>query len=365
MTGLRPKRTAFAPGFTLLEMMIASFMISVIVVAALSVYARSNRTASDQQQYAQLQQDVRAAMYFVSRDVRMAGTGLPENYRAAYMEGWDNENQGVTVRPDRLRVMGNTDLPFSETIVSLNGSGLKLNLNDYCLSQHSYEAADYAGLIVLILPAPGAPCWSTTLREITYVQEQTDGTDVWMNFTHGRAQYINPPGGLNALCPDDDYIGGTILLADVREYWLDVTGNASGLTAGMNGYIGGGVGGVLYVTHNGVHNAVAQNIENFQLQYNGDMDADGDLDGFTNWNSAWTAAERALIRDVRIWVLGRTPARFASIPAYASRDTALYRRPQLANSEAAEEDDWHKRFLMESTTNIRNLSLDIHNKDQR
>jgi len=61
-----------------------------------------------------------------------------------------------------------------------------------------------------------------------------------------------------------------ILFANVNEYWLDVTGSVSGLTAGVNGYIGGGTGGVLYATKNGVHSALAQNIETIQFQYNGD-----------------------------------------------------------------------------------------------
>jgi prepilin-type N-terminal cleavage/methylation domain-containing protein len=365
MNRLRRLRLSFAPGFTLLEMMIASFMVTIVVVAALSVYSRSNKTASDQQQLTQVQQDVRAAMYYVTRDVRMAGMSLREEFRMAAIEGWDNEDQGGEVRPDRLRIMGNVDLPFAETIVTLNGSGLKIGLNDYSLTQYPYADSDYCGKIILLLPGPGSSCTSTALREITDVQHTTDGLNVWINFTHGRAQNINPPGGLNALCSDEAYIGGAVLFADVREYWLDVTGNAPGLTAGLNGYIGDGVGGVLYLMYNGVLSPIAQNIENLQFQYNGDLDANGTLDGFTDWNSSWTAAQRAKIREVRIWVLGRTPGRFANIPAFASRNTSLYRRPDVANSAAATSDDWHKRFLLDSTANIRNMSLDIYNKDQR
>jgi hypothetical protein len=148
---------------------------------------------------------------------------------------------------------------------------------------------------------------------------------------------------------------------------LDVTGNAPGLTAGENGYIGGGVAGVLYETNNDVHYPLAQNIENIQFQYNGNFDGDGlgTLDGFTNWNSAWTAAQVASIRQIRVWVVGRTEDRFVGIPAAASRNTYLYRRPAIANSPGATVDDWHKRFLGDSTSNIRNMTLDVYNRVTR
>jgi prepilin-type N-terminal cleavage/methylation domain-containing protein len=365
MNGLQRLRAALAPGFSLTEMLVASLIVTIVVVSALSVYSRSNKTAADQQQYSQLQQDVRAAMYYVSRDVRMAGTGLPDNFRAASLEGADNESQGAAVLPDRLKIMGNIEIPFQETIVSLNGGEMKIYLNDYSLKQYSFSDADYVGRIVLVLPASGSTCTNTALREITSVQHHSDGTNVSFSFTHGRAQDINPPGGLKDTCDDSAYAGGTILFADVREYWLDVTGNVSGLTAGQNGYIGEGTGGVFYMTNNGVHCAIAQDIENLQFQYNGDLDADGTLDGFSDWQTSWTTAQRARIREIRIWVLGRTPDRFVSIPALASRNTYLYRRPHIANSPAATSDDGHKRFLLDSTANIRNMSLDIYNKDQR
>lgn len=365
MNGLQRLETALERGFTLIEMLAANLIVTILIVAALSLYSRSNKTAADQQQYTQLQQDVRAAMYYVDRDVRMAGTGLPEEFRAASLEGTDNEDQGSEVQPDRLKIMGNIELPFHETLVSLNASALTSNLSDYSLNHYSLSDGDYIGRIVLFLPVTGSMCANTPLREITGAARQADGTNVFLNFTLGRAQFITPPGGLSSMCDDSSYAGGTVMFADVHEFWLDVTGNVSGLTAGQNGYIGGGTGGVLYMTNNGVHCAIAQNIENLQFRYNGDLDDNGTLDGFSDWNAGWTAAQRGRIREACIWVLGRTPGRFANIPAYASRNTYLYRRPTVANSAAAISDDWHRRFLLESTANIRNMSLDIYNKDQR
>ena len=85
----------------------------VIVVATLSLYMRSNKVAVDQNQYAEVQHDVRSGMYLISRDIRMAGVGLPVEFFGYALEGVNNENQGVEVTPDRLTIMGNIDDPIN------------------------------------------------------------------------------------------------------------------------------------------------------------------------------------------------------------------------------------------------------------
>ncbi len=121
------------------------------------------------------------------------------------------------------------------------------------------------------------------------------------------------------------------------------------------------------MTLNGVHYPLAQNIETIQFQYNGDFDgdADGRLDGFRNWNTAWTNAQVGRIREVRIQILGRTRDAFVTVNRVPAPSLHLYRRPALANTAAASADDWHKRFLMESSSAIRNLSLSLYNTGMR
>ncbi|MCX6563641.1 MAG: prepilin-type N-terminal cleavage/methylation domain-containing protein [Candidatus Aminicenantes bacterium] len=361
----RSKHAHRTAGFTLIELLIVSLIMLVIIGIALSIYAKGNKTAADQQQYTRLQQDARAAMYYLARDVRMAGTGLPSNFLANALEGADNENQGGTVQPDRLKILGNIETPFALTITSVGGQGVTINLQDFSLEQFPYPESYYIGKNILVLPSPASTCVGAALRTITSVDPGLLG--ISERFQCLPNQGINLPGGLQDICDDAEFDGGSIIFADVREFWLDVTGNAPGLTAGLNGYIGGGMGGVLYLTNNGSHLPLAQNIENIQFQYNGNFDGDTALalDGFADWNSAWTPTQVASIRQVRIWVLGRTEDRFVSIPALPSRNTYLYRRPAIANSPAADTDDWHKRFLLDSTSNIRNMSLDVYNRVQR
>jgi hypothetical protein len=262
--------------------------------------------------------------------------------------------------------MGNIEDPLVLTIQKIPGNSGKIVINDQSFEQNGYPDSFYLGRTVLMLPNPASSCRGGSVRTINEVFHNNPGTNEFLRFQSGETPGVNMPGGLSNICADSEYApNGLLLLIDVNEYWLDVTGNAAGLTAGVNGYIGGGTGGVLYATKNGVHCPLAQNIETIQFQYNGDLNADGQMDGFTNWNASWTKTQVAAVRQVRIIVVGRTRDAFASITKVPVSSLYLYRRPPAANTAAATSDDWHKRFLLETTSTLRNASLNIYNTGAR
>lgn len=358
----------FPRGFTIMEILVGSAVMLVVILGALAVYMRSNRISVDQQQYTEVQHDVRSGMYFITRDIRMAGAGMPIEFSAYFLEGVDNDTTDTqaNVAPDRLKLIGNMDDPLNLSIQQYQGASVVLTVDDYSFEQYPYADSYYTNKIVLILPNPASACRAGEIRQITHVTHSQGGTNEKFNFSPGLAPGINPPRGLWGTCQDpDNYDGGMIMFINVKEYWLDVTGNYPGLTAGKNGYIGNGTGGILYLTHNGLHLPLAQNIENLQFQYNGDLDNDGALDGFRDWDNTWTPEEIGRIRQVRVWVLGRTPNPMVSVSGTPPSNIHLYRRPTIANSPGMVTDDLHRRFLLESTSNIRNLTLNIYNTDQR
>jgi hypothetical protein len=315
--------------------------------------------------YAELQHDVRSSMYLITRDLRMAGAGLPAEYSGYYLEGTDNEVQSgsVAVRPDRIKIMGNIEDPINLSINNYQGSSANLTVDDYSLEEYPYPDNYYVQKMVLILPNPASSCRAGEIRSITNVTHNTGGTNERLNFSPGLAPGVDPPGGLSGTCPSsNDYDGGMVTFINVSEYWLDQTGNYPGLTAGVNGYIGNGQGDILYMTMNSIHYPLAQNVENLQFEYNGDLDGDGALDGFFPWQPTWGLTEVSLIRQIRIQVLGRTPRAFVSVSKTPPADIYLYQRPALSNDPAGlGTPDRRKRFLVESTSNVRNLSIDIYN----
>jgi prepilin-type N-terminal cleavage/methylation domain-containing protein len=354
------------PGFTLVELLVASTIMLVVIVATLALYMRSNKVAVDQSMYAELQHDVRSAMFFIARDIRMAGVGLPIEFGGYYFEGTDNEDQGAEVTPDRLLMMGNIEDPLNLSIDNYQGSSINLSVDDYSFEEYPYPDAYYDNKVVLILPNPSSACRAGEVRLITHVTHDTGGANEKLNFSPGLAPGIDPPGGLSGTCSSsNEYDGGLVTFIDVKEFWLDVTGNYPGLTPGVNGYIGNGQGGILYMTLNAIHYPLAQNVENLQFEYNGDLDNDGDLDGFLPWANTWNLDQISRIREIRIHVLGRTPRAFVSVSGAPPAGLYLYERPPLSNTSGSGRPDRHKRFLLESTSVVRNLSLNLYNTGTR
>ena len=360
-------------GFTLLELLISSSLMLIVIIAALAFYSKSNQMSVDQQQYAEIQNDVRSAIYMIMRDVRMAGIGLPQQFLQYCIWGVDNENQGssATVMPDRLKIMGNIEFPLALSIQSYQGSSVNLSLADYSFEQYPYPDSFYANMYVLVLPNPTSGCQAGEVRVITHVTHSAGGNNEKLNFSPGLAPGVNPPGGLSGTCSDsNNYNGGLVMFVNVNEYWLDVTGSYPGLTAGVNGYLG--IPGVFYVTKNGVKFPIAQNIENFQVRYNGDFDDTGQLNGMRDWNTAangsyqlWTLSTVANIRQVKVFLLGRTANAFVSVSGTPTGGIAAYRRPDMANSPGSTVNDMHRRFILQSTSNVRNMSLNLYNGGTR
>jgi type II secretory pathway pseudopilin PulG len=368
-------------GFTMIELLVGGTIMLLVIVAALAVYSRSNQISVDQQQYTELQHDVRSAMYLIMRDIRMAGSGFPEQLNMFAVDGVDNDDSQsdpAGVEPDRLILMGNIDDPFVVQTKNYDGQLVdKADLPDGALEEYPYPDDFYVNRYILILPNPTTPSRGGEVRKILNIPSHTGGTNEFMNFVTGLAggegTGIKLPGSMSPLLANetDNYTGGSIMFVDVKEYWLDVTGNVTGTTfTAANGYLG--QPGVLYQTKNGVHYPIAQNIENFQVQYNGDFDDNGFLDGFRDWDDNWVTLapnpppdDVSRIRQVRVILLGRTPNRFVSVSGRPGADIHLYRRPFVANSSGTTTDDLHRRFLLESTSNIRNLSLNLYNRGVR
>lgn len=60
-------------GFTLIELMIAVFVAGVVMTAVYSAYSSQQRAYTTQEGIAAMQANLRAAMYFMSKEIRMAG----------------------------------------------------------------------------------------------------------------------------------------------------------------------------------------------------------------------------------------------------------------------------------------------------
>lgn len=377
---LSPKNS-FSPvitssrGFTLIELMVSSTVMLILIVGTLALYVRSNKISVDQQQLSELQHDVRSSMFFIARDIRSSGVGLTLDIAGYFLEGKDGFGPAPE-SSDCVKVMGNFDKPLDLRISNYQGGGgggaATAFLYEFELEHAPYICPDeYENKQVLIISTKSPGCFAVRFIPENSVHGCGEGT-AHFNMQPGQSQ-LNPPGGLlDTGCSADSYDDGILTFAQIKQYWLDTTGNPGDypdltLTVGEEGYLG--IPNTLYLTtiaEDGsvMHMPLAQNIENLQFQYNM-VDGSGNFLGFTAWDDSWTVDDRSRIRQVRIWVLGRTPDPFVSVSGDAPTNLHLYRRPAIANSPQATEDDRHRRFLLESTANIRNLSLNIYNTGTR
>ncbi len=76
------KRNRNNLGFTLLELMIAMVIASIVAAAIMMSFDSQQKTQVNQQMVVEMQQDARAALYLMQQDIRMAG----------YDETWEDSN---------------------------------------------------------------------------------------------------------------------------------------------------------------------------------------------------------------------------------------------------------------------------------
>jgi len=66
-------------GFTLVELLVAIAMFGIITALIVSNYSRQSQTSTSQNQVVEVQQNVRAALYILEREIRKAGYDPDEN----------------------------------------------------------------------------------------------------------------------------------------------------------------------------------------------------------------------------------------------------------------------------------------------
>jgi len=218
-----------------------------VILTSLTLYNQSNKVSADQQQYSEIQHEVRFALFFISRDIRSAGAGLPEQFAGYFFQGINNDtNQGgAAVQSDRLIILGNSD-PLRLDIQSYVPGASTIQFEADELDNYPYIGATYPGdlrgyldRIIIILPNPELSTLNGELGRITAVDFATE------QITFDRIN-VTLPNGLQPGGAAVDYVGGTVHFVEYKIYWLDVDGNYTGLTAGLNGYLG--EPGVLYVS---------------------------------------------------------------------------------------------------------------------
>ena len=66
-------------GFSLIEVMAALVILSIALTAVFATFISQQRSFTVQNRVSEMQQNLRQAVEYMSRDIRMAGYGIPDN----------------------------------------------------------------------------------------------------------------------------------------------------------------------------------------------------------------------------------------------------------------------------------------------
>ena len=115
------RRSKARRGFTLVEVLVALAMTGIVMTVMFTMFRTSQRSYSTQDQVAEMQQNLRVAMSFVSRDVRMSGCGmnLMPDLVPDIQTYYDNQDDGGTAAWNLL-------LPLSPTNSSTSPDSLDI-----------------------------------------------------------------------------------------------------------------------------------------------------------------------------------------------------------------------------------------------
>lgn len=321
-------------GFSLVEVMAALVILAIAMTAVFATFITQQKSFTTQSRVAEMQQNLRQAVEYMSRDIRMAGYGIPDN---------------VTV-PNNVIAAGVTSIRSLYAIDNTAGPD-----QIYILYMFDMDASQPPTTITAGMPTPSAELnvagttgfvegdlvivsngTSADLFEVTEVQVAA------FKLQHnpgGSARNYNNPGG-HSTWPAGGYGTGTTL-AQVRflRYYIDSTTDPAHPT--------------LMVDRMGsaAPQPVADDIEDLQLSYGLDTNNDGVVD---LWRNEVDPADLALpgeisqVRQVRLRFIART-----RLPEAGWSET----RPALGNRAAGTTPDGHRRRTYDIVIDVRNSGV--------
>jgi prepilin-type N-terminal cleavage/methylation domain-containing protein len=242
-------------GFTLAELLIA-MAISLVVMGAIFLTFKSQQDSYViQTQVSAMQQNLRAAMYILTRDIQMAG--YYTNFDAdTYTMDWDDvdDDNDPTTGTDVIR-----PLIYAQNNVNVAGDNIKDNTDVIVIVKASSEGRALvagedatAGIITLTsrdLDGVGNDDLNNTTKSYGLLVKENLSTAEFFHVDSASGA-INPPGGLTQNYDVDDLI----FRADVIIYRIDENATNPGLRRKNLG-------------DNNGYQVVAENINNLQFRY--------------------------------------------------------------------------------------------------
>jgi type IV pilus assembly protein PilW len=299
-------------GFTLVEVMTAMVILGIVATAAYATFQFQHASFTVQNRVAEAQQNLRSTLEIMSRDIRMAGYGIPQavNVPPGLLPGADNTIRNIrtlnrTTGPDEIYILYMYDMDSSLPPTDAPG-GMGIYANSLTVSSVS---GFWKGDLILVSDGANADMFEVT-------QPPSAPT---LNFDVGGS--ANLYNSLGSHTPFPGYGAGVTTVSKARfvRYFIDTTDPDHPT--------------LMLDMMTGAAQPLADDIEDMQVQYG--LDTDGDLVVDNVVNSP-TAGQIPQIKDVRLFLSART-----RMQERGWQDA----RPALADRAAGPTDSYRRRAI--------------------
>ena len=303
-------------GYSLIEVMSALVILSIAMTAVFATFISQQKSFTVQNRVAEMQQNLRQAVEYMSRGIRLAGYGIPDNVvipnniiaagvtsvRSIYAK--DN-----TTGPDQIYILYSFDMDANQpstTLTAAGGTGGSVTVDN------TTGFLPGGGELVLITDGTTADLYQTSAA---------GGTTL----TFG--------GGYSSGHAKSYPAGSTVAKARFDRYFIDNTTDPAHPTL-MVDRMGGSA-----------PQPLADDIEDMQLTYAVDLNGNDFIDS-GEWTP--TPANLSQIRQVRLQFIART-----RLPEAGWSET----RPALGNHAAGTTTDGYRRRTYDIVIDVRNSGV--------
>ena len=305
-------------GFTLIEVMSALVILAIAMVAVFSTFTTQQKSFTVQNRVVEMQQNLRQAVEYMTRDIRLAGYGIP----APVTLPTGKLPSGTTIRT--LFPIDNTAGPDSLYVF-------------YCYDMDGYQPPTTNTSVIAvgagIVNVAGITGFVTLGGELVLI---TDNTTADLFETSGAAGTVLTfgGGGYSASAPRSYQAGSTVAKARFVRYYIDTTTDPAHPTLMVDRMAGQ------------LAQPVADDIEDMQLTYGLDTNADGAVDAWITSPNVVTQIPQ--IRQVRLQLMARS-----RLPDKDWRET----RQALGNHSGGTTTDGYRRRIIDVVIDVRNSGV--------
>ena len=340
-------------GFTLVEIMIALAIFSMVIVGVIEVFGNSNKSYMMQDDISNMQQNIRIAKMFIERDIRMAdasfifangaGDGGSDKLTVGSIKYAENacgddpdDTDSITTPCDRLSTLNlRGSMPENSAIArvyqDLSKEAADWRDGCYCGGE-TYDPPQYGFQAEIISP-------DGSTSDTFYLTGVNDNKNNQLQNSPIRIDGVRIDNKILNAYPDRSTI--RFFIPESREttmYWIkDHELIRTDLETGED-------------------QVIADNAEDLQFAFCGDFDGDGivDPENDDDWFSTddleagdLPEADKQSVRYVRVTLLGRT-----------TKEHGLSNtRPTIEDHEQADNKDMFNRCLLQSTVQLRNAAF--------